>query len=70
MAAPALRWVQVSFTKLETGHLPAREQREEEIRQYRKKVWGGGGMRACRHGGGAMASRAACMHAWGAGAFH
>ncbi|GIL60217.1 hypothetical protein Vafri_14829 [Volvox africanus] len=30
--------VQVSFTKLETGHLPAREQREEEIRTFRKQA--------------------------------
>ncbi|GIM07741.1 hypothetical protein Vretimale_11827, partial [Volvox reticuliferus] len=30
--------VQVSFTKLETGHLPAREQREEEIRAFRKQA--------------------------------
>ncbi|GLC51791.1 hypothetical protein PLESTB_000548900 [Pleodorina starrii] len=29
--------VQVSFTKLETGHLPARQQREEEIRAFRKE---------------------------------
>lgn len=55
MAAPALRWVQVSFTKLETGHLPAREQREEEIRQYRKKVCGGGG------GNGEQGCMHACM---------
>ncbi|KAG2439034.1 hypothetical protein HYH02_006562 [Chlamydomonas schloesseri] len=29
--------VQVTFTKLETGHLPAREHREEEIRAFRKQ---------------------------------
>nr|BBA27223.1 DYX1C1-like protein [Chlamydomonas reinhardtii] len=29
--------VQVTFTQLETGHLPAREHREEEIRAFRKQ---------------------------------
>ncbi|GFR46189.1 hypothetical protein Agub_g7718 [Astrephomene gubernaculifera] len=33
-----LQPVQVSFTKLETGHLPAREHREEEIRAFRKQA--------------------------------
>ncbi|GLI70787.1 hypothetical protein VaNZ11_015654 [Volvox africanus] len=33
-----LQPVQVSFTKLETGHLPAREQREEDIRAFRKQA--------------------------------
>lgn len=27
----------VEFTQLETGHLPARENRESEIKQYKKK---------------------------------
>lgn len=35
---------QVTFTKLETGHLPAREQREDEIRAFRKKQVGCGGL--------------------------
>ncbi|EFJ40898.1 hypothetical protein VOLCADRAFT_99235 [Volvox carteri f. nagariensis] len=35
---PRLEPVQVSFTRLETGHLPAREQREEEIRAFRKQT--------------------------------
>ncbi|GAX82265.1 hypothetical protein CEUSTIGMA_g9693.t1 [Chlamydomonas eustigma] len=30
--------VRVDFTKLETGHLPARENREEEIRLYKKSI--------------------------------
>ncbi|KAG2487660.1 hypothetical protein HYH03_013797 [Edaphochlamys debaryana] len=33
-----LQPVQVNFTKLETGHLPAREQREDEIRAFRKQA--------------------------------
>ncbi len=37
---------QVTFTKLETGHLPAREQREDEIRAFRKKQVGSGDLRA------------------------
>jgi hypothetical protein len=34
--------LQISFTPIETAHLPAREQREEELR-LRKRGGGGGG---------------------------
>ncbi|KAG2432099.1 hypothetical protein HXX76_009026 [Chlamydomonas incerta] len=44
--------VQVTFTKLETGHLPARQQREEEIRAFRKQSHAAAALEGAGEGGG------------------